>query len=545
MSTDRATRAETLRTELEALASHARQRDARALRTVIEYTSAGMHKDFEGFSGVFEWLRECFDFTHTTASQIARIARLAPKFKALAQAATDGTARIDAVAYAMLALNKKGLMVYSRAPIATGPVESPYDPQVRCATPEELIREHCRHASHAELRDQIDQIAANLFDEVALLDDLSQQTLAHLEVTERPDGMWEVDGTVTADTGRLFANLLKTAVPPPRQEEADADGVLPNAANRNAEALHQLLAWAGASPDAPTRHGHTATLNVTVDVETLQGKDTGRVARLEGRPIPVAKARLLACEAGIIPMVYDYATGEVIEQGAHLRVPNVFLRRKLEAEQPEGCAWSGCRLPVAWCEAHHLIHWADGGPTTPENMILLCRFHHGRIHTGKWEIEKTGPGKAVIRHRDCTDARPCRWCPACRESGRTRADVVDLLDSYPRGLNRDEISPTYRRELDAYAQWAADQAIEAALEAKARAKARFRAESGEAAQASESLPVEEQQTTAPVRVPVPAAPETPILGERHSALDPIPFLRCPRRDAGGGSAAIRAQPEAR
>ncbi|GAB3992780.1 hypothetical protein GCM10029992_02770 [Glycomyces albus] len=104
--------------------------------------------------------------------------------------------------------------------------------------------------------------------------------------------------------------------PPPRQEDCDTDpqaetstgseadtetgpeGTLPPQANRNAEALHQMLSVYGADPAAPKRHGHTATLHLSVDLATLQGEDTGRLPLLEGRPISVAKARLLACEAG-------------------------------------------------------------------------------------------------------------------------------------------------------------------------------------------------------------------------------------------------------
>jgi hypothetical protein len=41
------------------------------------------------------------------------------------------------------------------------------------------------------------------------------------------------------------------------------------------------------------------------------------------------------------------------------------------------------RLPaaLAWCEAHHLWHWLDGGPTDPANLVL-CRAHHRAVHAG-------------------------------------------------------------------------------------------------------------------------------------------------------------------
>ena len=102
----------------------------------------------------------------------------------------------------------------------------------------------------------------------------------------------------------------------------------------------------------------------------------------------------------VIPSVFNYETGEAVELGRAVRLPNTALRRKLELEQPEGCAWNGCDLPIAWTEAHHIIHWADGGDTNAANLILLCRFHHGRIHTTGWTVEKTGPGQAIITHHD-------------------------------------------------------------------------------------------------------------------------------------------------
>ncbi|MCH7233156.1 13E12 repeat family protein, partial [Glycomyces sp. L485] len=110
------------------------------------------------------------------------------------------------------------------------------------------------------------ELAASLAESAELFDGLSQQSLQRLEVTGLDNGMWSLSGELASETGRMFAKLLQTAVPPPRQDEVDADGVLPPAANRNAEALHHMLSVYGTDPDAATRHGHTCTLNVTVDI---------------------------------------------------------------------------------------------------------------------------------------------------------------------------------------------------------------------------------------------------------------------------------------
>ncbi|WP_144858202.1 HNH endonuclease signature motif containing protein, partial [Marihabitans asiaticum] len=45
-----------------------------------------------------------------------------------------------------------------------------------------------------------------------------------------------------------------------------------------------------------------------------------------------------------------------------------------------GCTYPGCTTPARWCDAHHLIHWADAGPTDLSNAALLCQRHHTLVH---------------------------------------------------------------------------------------------------------------------------------------------------------------------
>src|SRR5690606_21198166 len=222
-------------------------------------------------------------------------------------------------------------------------------------------------------------------------------------------------------------------------------------------------------------------------IETLRGEDTGRLPLLEGEPISLAKARLLACEAVIIPSVFDYGTGEAIELGRAARLPNAALRRKLELEQPGGCAWSGCSRPVQWTEAHHLVHWADGGPTNAENLILLCRFHHGRVHTPGWSVTKTGPGQALIVHHeghedtetglDGAGSGVGCGCPDYRTDVDLDLDFQDdAANIFPTGLYPEEWSENLKDDLGQAAEAIEHQRIETELkEAKARVRARFTA----------------------------------------------------------------------
>ncbi|GAB3645277.1 hypothetical protein GCM10028833_04510 [Glycomyces tarimensis] len=540
--TERSERAKVIHTELDETAALMNSMQAQVLARVIEAKAWNIHRDCDGFSALREWLVSTFDFHLRVAADLAAIARTAGKFQVLTETATSAAARIDRVAAAVRRLDAtKALRVYARAPYQE-PVPSPFDAEVSCPTPEHLIAQYCIHATVKDVHAQLDELQAALDSGEELLDGLGQQSLQRLDLVETENGMFVLSGLLSADTGKLFAKLLTTAVPPPRQDEVDQDGCLPPAANRRAEAFHQMVAAHGADPDAAKRHGHTATLHLSVDIDTLAGHDTGRVATLEGDPISLGKARLLACEGLVIPNVFNYRTGEAIELGRALRLPNSALRRKLELEQPGGCAWTGCHAPVQWTEAHHIRHWANGGPTVAENLILLCRFHHGRIHTPGWTITKTGPGKALIVHHDGhedTDPDLKCGCADWRTDTDLDADFAeDIANAFPTGLYPEEWSETLKPDLEAVAEQAeTEQVMAAAKTARAKARARFTTPTPDPATALEpaSAPAPEPgqgqgyETSTPLTEPRRACD----LVSAAPALDyrPPPVLTRPLRDA--------------
>jgi hypothetical protein len=58
----------------------------------------------------------------------------------------------------------------------------------------------------------------------------------------------------------------------------------------------------------------------------------------------------------------------------------------------KGCAVPGCDRPPSFCDAHHVDHWADGGKTALEDLVLMCRSHHTDHHTGRLTITRNGKG---------------------------------------------------------------------------------------------------------------------------------------------------------
>jgi hypothetical protein len=65
------------------------------------------------------------------------------------------------------------------------------------------------------------------------------------------------------------------------------------------------------------------------------------------------------------------------------------------------CRFPGCDRPPPWCDAHHMIHWADGGLTALRNLVLMCRRHHRLVHEGRFRLELTN-GKPSFRKPDGT-----------------------------------------------------------------------------------------------------------------------------------------------
>ena len=61
------------------------------------------------------------------------------------------------------------------------------------------------------------------------------------------------------------------------------------------------------------------------------------------------------------------------------------------------CTYPGCDMPGQWADAHHLIHWADGGPTDLSNAALLCERHHTIVHTRRYAgaLVEDGDGARV------------------------------------------------------------------------------------------------------------------------------------------------------
>jgi HNH endonuclease len=133
------------------------------------------------------------------------------------------------------------------------------------------------------------------------------------------------------------------------------------------------------SGDDPAAHGPDHHLDLP-EQENLQGR--------------------LRAAMALLPPVLGGAPSRPLEVGRATRVIAPAQRAALAARDG-GCVFPDCDRPLAWCDAHHLWHWVDGGPTDLDNLALVCRAHHRRVHEGGWQLARGPDGRftATPHHR--------------------------------------------------------------------------------------------------------------------------------------------------
>jgi hypothetical protein len=143
----------------------------------------------------------------------------------------------------------------------------------------------------------------------------------------------------------------------------------------------RLVADAGTLPEDGGQKPH---VTVTVSLDALR-EGVGTATLGEGVLLTAGQARRIACDAGVIPMVLG-SRSEPLDVGRETRTIPAAMRKAL-VHRDGGCAFPTCDRPPQWTDSHHLIHWADGGPTSLDNLVLLCRGHHTLVHHSSWRID--------------------------------------------------------------------------------------------------------------------------------------------------------------
>ena len=159
---------------------------------------------------------------------------------------------------------------------------------------------------------------------------------------------------------------------------------------RMGAALVELARRALMSGELPTVRGAAAQVRVSIDWMALCAERAapgvvGGELPFAG-PITPETARRLACDAGVVRVLTGPA-GLPIDVGREQRTATAAIRRGIELRDGH-CVFAGCTAPAAWCDVHHVVHWAHGGPTSCDNGALLCERHHTAVHEGGFRIAR-------------------------------------------------------------------------------------------------------------------------------------------------------------
>ncbi|MDP8956468.1 MAG: HNH endonuclease [Actinomycetota bacterium] len=224
-------------------------------------------------------------------------------------------------------------------------------------------------------------------------------------------GIVQVDGELDPETGETLLTALR-AVLDAEAKSGGGDDRTPE--QKRADALGEICRQWLDSSDRPKVGGERPHVVVTVGEDALKGAEPGETRAEGSRPtVTIAPTelseldhvgptdwkavRLITCDASIRRVVMA-APSEPLDVGRRTPVIPPAMRRAVILRDRH-CRHPGCRRPAAWSEVHHIVHWADGGPTALPNLILLCRRHHRMVHEGKLRLE-LGDGRPVFRRPD-------------------------------------------------------------------------------------------------------------------------------------------------
>ena len=110
-----------------------------------------------------------------------------------------------------------------------------------------------------------------------------------------------------------------------------------------------------------------------------------------------------------IVAIKEDENGEPLSIGRRSRSIPPPMRRALRIRDG-GCRFPGC-TNNRFVDGHHIKHWADGGETSLDNLVLLCRHHHHLVHEGGFICEKAGGGEVRFRDQRAQPLEPSAVLP--------------------------------------------------------------------------------------------------------------------------------------
>jgi hypothetical protein len=234
------------------------------------------------------------------------------------------------------------------------------------------------------------------------------------------DGMYELRGRLDPEVGALLMRAIEAATDSLyrrsgglKHPESPEDPEL-TAEQRRADAIGLLAERAlqgglEESGESGESIGRADRFQVVLHVDAEALAESAESASLaggamieDGLRVPAGTSRRIACDASRVIMTHG-SDGSVLDVGRKTRTVPPAIRRALD-HRDGGCRFPGCGL--RFCDAHHIKHWADGGETRLDNLVLLCRRHHRAVHEEGFGVEVVGSGGRTNVRFNWPDGRP-------------------------------------------------------------------------------------------------------------------------------------------
>jgi Domain of unknown function (DUF222)/HNH endonuclease len=136
---------------------------------------------------------------------------------------------------------------------------------------------------------------------------------------------------------------------------------------------------------------------VHADPAALAGREGARCHIEDGSAISPDALQQIMCNAVLRWMSHD-DRGNILNVGRRRREPTPALRCALRERDRCRCRFPGCHRRAT--QAHHIRWWMDGGETSLDNLVSLCRYHHALIHRCGYSIVVRGPGDFTFLRPD-------------------------------------------------------------------------------------------------------------------------------------------------
>ncbi len=177
---------------------------------------------------------------------------------------------------------------------------------------------------------------------------------------------------------------------------------------------------------------------------------TVRGAHLDDGPALTATCLRQLVEDGRLRFAVTDPQGRTLDIGRASRNPNAAQFRAL-FRRDHGCSMPGCGR-TRFLQAHHVVFWSNGGATSLDNLVLLCRDHHRRLHEREFSIVALGGQQFRFVGPDGITISPA---PALH--GNADELVQEYLDIEPETIQPDwDGTPLHRRAFSDYlSRWKA------------------------------------------------------------------------------------------